>query len=121
MRYTPLLTTLFLATLALAAEKRTPQDDLPSILAALRTNNPEDADAAATALKVKIRSTPETQQGDDVTTILDALRANNPGDADAAESGLQKRQDGGDDVTDILDALRANNPGDADAAESGLN
>src|SRR4051812_42886992 len=80
------------------------QDDVASILSALRTNNPEDADAASTLTK----RAPQ----DNVAGILAALRENSPDDADAA-STLTKRAPQ-DDVASILTALRTNSPEDAD-------
>ncbi|KAF2017989.1 hypothetical protein BU24DRAFT_460970 [Aaosphaeria arxii CBS 175.79] len=95
-------------------EKRTAQtEDISSILAALRENNPEDADAAATALKVKIKRDP---QNDDLASILAALRENNPEDADAASAFSSRSTKRQDDLEGILAALRENNPEDADAA-----
>lgn len=96
--------------------KRDPQTDVASILAALRENNPEDADAAASAMKIKIRS---AEPQDDLNSILADLRTNNPDDAAAAESAVSKRE-AQDDLNSILAALSENNPDDADAARANV-
>jgi hypothetical protein len=93
------------------APQTNPDSDVASILEALRENNPEDADAAASAMKIKLRRR-DPVVGDDLASILAALEANNPEDAAAAKT-LGKRQD---DVKSILAQLEANNPEDAQAA-----
>lgn len=123
------------------AANQSPENEVTSILEALRENNPEDADAAASAMKIKLRHRdaapqvqPQIDGGEDLNSILAALEANNPEDAAAAKSvqqrrddlnsivaaleeksakGVQKRQD---DLDSILAALEANNPEDAEAA-----
>jgi hypothetical protein len=81
----------------------------------LREVNPEDAEAAASAMKIKLRR--RDPVGDDLSSILAALEANNPEDAQAARQGnVGKRQE---DVEGILKALAANNPEDAQAARQG--
>lgn len=85
-------------------------DDVTAILEALRANNPDDADAAETAMTKR-----EAAPQDDLDSILAALAQNNPDDAQAARANVQKRQD---DLASILDALKANNPDDAAAAAS---
>jgi hypothetical protein len=90
-----------------------PETDVASILEALREVNPEDAEAAAAAMNVKLRR--RAPVGEDLSSILAALEANSPEDAKAAKA-LGKRQE---DLTSILAALEANNPEDAQAARQG--
>jgi hypothetical protein len=99
-------------TLPTAAQTN-PEDDVASILEALREVNPEDAEAAASAMQIKLRRRDPAPVGDDLTSILAALEANNPEDAAAARQAPAKRQD---DLNSILSALEANNPEDAQAA-----
>lgn len=89
--------------------------DLTSILEALRANNPEDAEAAASVMKIKLRRRdPEPASStSDLNSILAALEANNPEDAAAARQNA-KRQD---DLSSILAALEENSPEDAAAAK----
>ncbi|KAL6704259.1 hypothetical protein ACN47E_008427 [Coniothyrium glycines] len=118
MRLTTFITATAFSSAVLAASA-VPQDDVASILQALRENNPEDADAAASVMKIKLRRDPApVPQSDDLNSILAALEANNPEDAAAARqapsSSTLKRQV--DDLNTILAELEANNPEDAAAA-----
>jgi Lon protease-like protein len=138
MRFTTFLTTLFLSGAVFAAtsnpfaptpshphltnapslpaKQTNPQDSVASILEALREVNPEDAEAAASAMQIKLRRRDPAPVGNDLASILAALEANNPEDA-AAAKGVQKRAE---DLSAILAALEANNPEDAQAAKGGL-
>ena len=89
--------------------KQDRRDDVTDILEALRANNPEDANAAETAMTKR-----DAQL--DLDSILSSLGQNNPADASAALAGLPglpKRQE---DLASILAALKGNNPDDAAAA-----
>ncbi|KAH8725585.1 hypothetical protein GQ44DRAFT_826402 [Phaeosphaeriaceae sp. PMI808] len=121
MRFAFLLTaTAFSSVVFAASTPPTPNtNEVASILEALRENNPEDAEAAASIMKIKLRRRdPIPQVATDLDSILAALEANSPADAAAAKqagvsSHVQKRQE---DLNSILAALEANNPEDAAAA-----
>jgi hypothetical protein len=108
--YLPLLTFYTAAT----------DDSISSILSALAENNPEDAEAAASAMKIKLRR--RAPADDDISSILAALEATSPDDAAAAKSapsGRVQQRAPKDDLSSILAALEANSPDDAAAAKQG--
>ncbi|KAL1795733.1 hypothetical protein ACET3X_005957 [Alternaria dauci] len=114
MRCTAFITVAAFSSAVFAAAS--PQDDVASILEALRTNNPADADAAAAAMKVKLR------RQDNLDSILAALEANNPDDAAAAKQAASSGDSPGTPVTKRQNgfvAIETNTPKHAAAAKRG--